>query len=153
MTSVFPGCCHICKVSNRTLSRETFCILEKLLASFIKFCALSNLLFSFTSCWLAFNQPSWNVLLFSFNPIGKHCPSGPGYSSTRMKLAALYSATKTLQNSCTAKLQLFSSLLEAKQQLHSSCSGMQKRCAAFEGCFKLSAAVLQRSCRLSNAAK
>ena len=72
---------------------------------------------------------------------------------TRTKLAALYSATKSLQNSCTAKLQLFSSLLEAKQQLHSSCSGMQKRCAAFEGSLKLSAAVLQRSCRLSNAAK
>ena len=72
---------------------------------------------------------------------------------TRTKLAALYSATKSLQNSCAAKLQLFSSLLEAKQQLHSSCSGMQKRCVAFEGSLKLSAAVLQRSCRLSNAAK
>ena len=77
---MFPGC-HICKVSNRTLSGETFCILEKHLPLFIKFCALSNLLFSFTSCRLAFNQPSWNVLLFSCNPIGKHCPSGPGYSS------------------------------------------------------------------------
>ena len=63
-----------------------------------------------------------------------------------MKLAALYSSTKSFQNSCTAKLQLFSSLLEAKQQLYSSCSGMQKRCAAFEGSLKLSAAVLQRSC-------
>ena len=50
----------------------------------------------------------------------------------RTKLAALYSATKSLQNSCTAKLQLFSSVLEAKQQLNSSCSEMQKRCAAFE---------------------
>ena len=50
----------------------------------------------------------------------------------RTKLAALYSATKSLQNSCKAKLQLFSSILEAKQQLNSSCSGMQKRCAAFE---------------------
>ena len=74
-------------------------------------------------------------------------------TTTRTKLAALYSATKSLQNSCTAKLQLFSSLLEAKEQLHSSCSGLQKRCAAFEGSLKLSAAVLQRSCRLSNAAK
>ena len=63
------------------------------------------------------------------------------FAITRSKLAALYSATKSLQNSCTAKLQLFSSLLEAKQQLHSSCSGMQKRCAAFEGSLKLSAAV------------
>ena len=51
---------------------------------------------------------------------------------TGTKLAALYSATKSLQNSCTAKLQLFSSILEAKQQLNSSCSGMQKCCAAFE---------------------
>ena len=51
---------------------------------------------------------------------------------SRTKLAALYSATKSPQNSCTAKLQLFSSVLEAKQQLNSSCSGMQKRCAAFE---------------------
>ena len=51
---------------------------------------------------------------------------------SRTKLAALYSATKSLQNSCTAKLQLFSSILEAKQQLNSSCSGMQKCCAAFE---------------------
>ena len=53
-------------------------------------------------------------------------------SVSRTKLAALYSATKSLQNGCTAKLQLFSSVLEAKQQLNSSCSGMQKRCAAFE---------------------
>ena len=67
--------------------------------------------------------------------------------------SAVQRATKSLQNSCTAKLQLFSSVLEAKQQLNLSCSGMQKRCAAFEGSLKLSAAVLQRSCRLSNAAK
>ena len=33
---------------------------------------------------------------------------------TRTKLAALYSATTSLQNSCTAKLQLFSSIVEAK---------------------------------------
>jgi len=43
------------------------------------------------------------------------------------KIAALYSGTKSLQNSCTAKLQLFGSILEAKQQLNSSCSGLQKR--------------------------
>ena len=52
--------------------------------------------------------------------------------SSRKKLAALYSALKSLQNSCIAKLQLFSSILQAKQQLNSSCSGMQKRCAASE---------------------
>ena len=73
------------------------------------------------------------------------------FKNSRTKLAALYSATKSLQNSCTAKLPLFSSLLEAKQQLHSSCSRIQKQ--AFEGSLKLSVAVLQRSCQLSNAAK
>ena len=68
---------------------------------------------------------------------------------TRTKLEALYSATKSLQNNCTAKLQLFSSILEAKQQLNSSCSGMQKCCAAID---QLSAVVLQHSCQLSNEA-
>ena len=37
-----------------------------------------------TSCWLALNQLSWNVLLFScklYAPIGQFCLSGPGYSS------------------------------------------------------------------------
>ena len=61
-----------------------------------------------------------------------HSYHGVVHKSSRTKLAALYSATKLLHNSCTAKLQLFSSILEAKQQLNSSCSGMQKRCAAFE---------------------
>ena len=55
-----------------------------------------------------------------------------GTQEFRTQLAALYSATKLLQNSCTAKLQMLSSILEAKQQLNSSCHGMQKRCAAFE---------------------
>ena len=49
-----------------------------------------------------------------------HTPPRANYNNSRTKLAALYSATKSLQNSCTAKLQLFGSLLEAKQQLHSS---------------------------------
>ena len=61
-----------------------------------------------------------------------HSYHGVVHKSSRTKLAALYSATKLLHNSCTAKLQLFSSILEAKQQLNSSCRGMQKRCAAFE---------------------
>ena len=34
----------------------------------------------FTSCWLAHNQLSWNVLLFSCNLIGQLCLSGPSYS-------------------------------------------------------------------------
>ena len=57
------------KVLNRkTLSGETFCFPEK------------SLLY-FTSCWLANDQLSWNVLLFSCNRIGQLCLSGPGYSS------------------------------------------------------------------------
>ena len=41
-TNMSPGC----KVSNKkTLSGETFCFLEKLLLSIIKFCASSDLLF------------------------------------------------------------------------------------------------------------
>ena len=46
----------------------------------VKFCASSNLLF-FTSCWLAHNQLSWNVLLVSCDLIGQLCLSGPGYST------------------------------------------------------------------------
>ena len=52
---------------------------------------------------------------------------GPPYET-----CSAVQATKSLQNSCAAKLQLFSSILEAKQQVNSSCSGMQKCCAAFE---------------------
>jgi len=62
----------------------------------------------------------------------------------------LYSTTKLLQNSSTAKLLLFSSILEARQQLNSSYSGMQKRCAVFEA---LSSSFVVLSCQLSNAAK
>ena len=95
----------------------------------------------------------WKLVSLNIEIVSVPANTTHFFQPSRTKLAALYSATKSLQNSCTAKLQLFSSLLEAKQQLHSSCSGMQKRCAAFEGSLKLSAAVLQRSCRLSNAAK
>ena len=44
------------------------------------FCALNNLMF-FMSFWLAHNQISWNVLLFSSNLICKLCLSGPCYKS------------------------------------------------------------------------
>ena len=54
-----------------------------------------------------------------------HSYHGVVHKSSRTK-------QKLLHNSCTAKLQLFSSILEAKQQLNSSCRGMQKRYAAFE---------------------
>ena len=34
----------------------------------------------FTSCWLAHNQLSRNLLLFSCNQSGELCLGGPGYS-------------------------------------------------------------------------
>ena len=39
-----------------------------------------------TTCWLALNQLSWNVLLFSCNLIGQLCLSGPGYSSRTVNI-------------------------------------------------------------------
>ena len=70
----------VCKVSNRkTLSGETFCFPEKRLPSILNFVLRVTYCF-FTGCWLANNQPVWNVLLFFCNPIGQLCLSGPGYS-------------------------------------------------------------------------
>ena len=41
-----------------------------------------NFVLWLTHCyWLAHNQLSWQVLLFSCNPIGQLCLSGPGHSS------------------------------------------------------------------------
>ena len=80
----------IWKVSNRkTLSGETFCFLEKCLLSIFKFDALSNLFFFFPTSWLVLNQLSWNVLLFSCDPIGQPCLSDPGYSSHTVILESL----------------------------------------------------------------
>ena len=39
-----------------------------------------------TTCWLAHNQISCNVLLFSFNLIGQLCLSGPGYGSRTVNM-------------------------------------------------------------------
>ena len=39
-----------------------------------------------TTCWLAHNQLSWNVLLFCCNLIGQLCLSGPGYSSCTVNI-------------------------------------------------------------------
>ena len=39
-----------------------------------------------TTCWLAHNQLSWNVLLFSCNLIGQLCLSGPGYNSRTVNI-------------------------------------------------------------------
>ena len=44
--------------------------------------------FFFTS-WLVDNQLSWNVLLFSCDPIGHPCLSDPGYSSRTVILESL----------------------------------------------------------------
>ena len=67
--------CQIClqgvvrKVSKRkNLTGETFFLLEKRLLSTFKRCASSNLFF-FTSCWLAHNQLSLNVLLLHVFPV------------------------------------------------------------------------------------
>ena len=40
----------------------------------------------FTSCWLAHSKLSRNVLLFSCNPIGQFCLSGPGYTSHTIRV-------------------------------------------------------------------
>ena len=56
-----------------------------------------------TSSWLADNQLSWNILLFSCNLIGQLCLSGPGYSShTVTVLPFLY----TSQNKKTGTMGL-----------------------------------------------
>ena len=66
----------IWKVSNRkTLSGETFCFLAKCLLSIFKFDAFC---FFFSTSWLVLNQLSWNVLLFSCDPIGQLCLCDPG---------------------------------------------------------------------------
>ena len=114
---------------------------------------LCFLIYCVISVWVSMVYPKYVIILDWYPYVSLFPDLLCNIGLTRTKLAALYSATKSLQNSCTAKLQLFSSLLEAKQQLYSSCSGMQKHCPAFEGCLKLLAAVLQRSYRLSNAAK
>ena len=86
----------VCKVSNRkTLSGETFCFPEKRLPSILNFVLRVTYCF-FTGCWLANNQPAWNVLLFFCNPIGQLCLSGPGYScrtvrqSSKWKLLEIF---------------------------------------------------------------
>ena len=77
----------VCKVSNRkTLSGETVCFTEKSLLSILNF-ALQLFILSFlffflrAADWPVDNQHSWNVLLFSCNPVGQLCLRGPGYNS------------------------------------------------------------------------
>ena len=69
----------ICKNSNRKiLSGETFCILERLLLIFRFFPELTSV---FNELLIGPQQLSWNVMLFSCNPVGQLCLSGPGCSS------------------------------------------------------------------------
>ena len=85
----------VCKVSNRkTLSGETFCFPEKRLPSILNFVLRVTYCF-FTGCWLANNQPAWNVLLFFRNPIGQLCLRVPGYSC------------RTVRQSSKWKLEIF----------------------------------------------
>ena len=79
-SSVFDLRLHVIAKSSNGRSGETFCFLENCLLSKFKFCSISNVFF-FTSFWLAYHQLSWNVLLFSCNPVGQLCLSGPSYSS------------------------------------------------------------------------
>ena len=72
------------------------------------------------------NKNTFGALIQKQTLIGRRPPYETCSAVQRHKIASF------LQNSCTAKLQLFNSILEAKQQLNSSCSGMQKPCAAFE---------------------
>ena len=92
-----PG---FCKVSNRkTLSGETFCLSEKRLLSTFKRCASSNLWFFYKL--LIGPQPTFSEcivilhVLFSYNPIGQLCLSGPSYTCCTVML--LQVTTKTGQ--------------------------------------------------------
>ena len=73
-----PGCYNYVKfwIKNTVWclhSWKTFAMISM----FVKFCALSNnFFFFFMSCWLAHNQLSFNVFLFS----GQLCLGGPGDS-------------------------------------------------------------------------
>ena len=70
-----------------------------------------------------------------------------------MKLAALYSATNELQNSCTAGIQQNYSDLKAFLQLNLSCSELQNRCVALCSACKRLGAVLQtlNCCQIATA--
>ena len=63
-------CCYMLSSEGKTLSGETFCFLENVCHQYLNFVLQVTSLLFFTSCWLAHNQISWNVLLFSCNPIG-----------------------------------------------------------------------------------
>ena len=74
---------------------------NKYLLSIFKFCALTNLLF-FMSCWLAHNQLSWNVLLFSCNLVGQLCLSGPGYIVTQQRDRTVLTLSKPVISASTS---------------------------------------------------
>ena len=48
----------------------------------VKICAVFQVTHCFlTSYWLAHDQLSWNVFLFSRHPIGQHCLGSPSYKT------------------------------------------------------------------------
>ena len=108
-----------CKVSNsKTLSGETFCILEKRLLSIFEFC--EYLIVFFTTCWLAHNQLSWTILLFSCNPIGQLCLSSPGYSSRTVKVL-WFSTSSTESLFIFLLITCHSKILHCATFFHNSC--------------------------------
>ena len=91
-----------CQFANQA-NGETFCFPEKRLLSILNFVP------RVTCCWLADNQLSWNVLLFSCNRIGQLCVSGPVYSSHTVR-SELRLSCPTLGSSPSKICQMESSL-------------------------------------------
>ena len=80
-----------------------FAFLKNVFYKYLNFVLLATYCF-FTICWLAHNQLSWNVLLFSCNPIGQLCLGGPGYSSRTITNEVL---TKEKSNLSSCWMNLF----------------------------------------------
>ena len=64
---------------------KQFAFLKNVCYQYLKFVLQVTYCF-LTSCWLAHNQLSWNVSLFSCNPIVQLCLCGPSYSGHTVSL-------------------------------------------------------------------
>ena len=93
---------------------------------------LKSLLFANVKCYC---PREWNFLRVSYMQMW--------HVITRTKRAALCSASKWLQNDCTADMQPKCSGLRASLQLMLSCSGLQKGFAAFRSTWHQCEVVLQ----------